>query len=59
MVLFIDGLEAAENVIDLFSAFCWFKNGRKLRNGGGKSLLGAMNAWFDSMLAEEKEFGGT
>ena len=52
------GWKMPTNVLDLHAAYCWFKNGRKIRNGNGsRNLLGAMDAFgLDSMLAEEKDF---
>jgi len=50
------GWKLPQTLLDLFSAYSWFTNGRAMRTGG-KSLLAAMSAFgLNSMEAEEKEF---
>ena len=52
------GWRLPKKVLDLYSAYCWFTNGKQMKYGnGGKSLLCAMDAFgLNSMEAEEKTF---
>ena len=50
------GWKLPYSVLDLYSAYAWFANGRNMRNGG-RSLLAAMSSFgLNSMEAEEKEY---
>ena len=49
------GWQLPNSALDLYSAYCWFSNGREMRTGG-KSLLSAMSTFgLNSMEVEEKE----